>query len=241
MNEPSDRPDGAAVAEYTRIISLAVHEMRTPASVLGGYLKMLIAEPAELNDRQRHMLEEADKSCARLVSLLAELSDLGKLDAGTAILSVESIDLFHLIREVTADFQPPPDSDVNIESSGPATGAKVSGDRTRLRTAFASILRAVVREQPVGTTVVVDVARSEAGGRSSARVVVAPKPDIHSAVGAPQGVFNDRRAGLGLGLLIARRIIGRHGGEIWSPAPPEDRELPLGSRGAIIVTLPLER
>ncbi len=240
MSEPSDRPDATAVAEYTRIISLAVHEMRTPASVLGGYLKMLIAEPAGLSDRHRHMLEEADKSCARLVALLAELSDIGKLDAGTATLSVEPIDLFQLVRDVTADFQPPPDSDVSIEASGPATGAHVSGDRTRLRTAFASILRAVVREQPVATTVVVDVARSDAVGRPSARVVVAPKPDLHRAVGAPQAEFNDRRAGLGLGLLIASRIIGRHGGEIWSPAPPEDRELPLGSRGAIIVTLPLE-
>ena len=239
MNEPSDRPDAAAVAEYTRIISLAVHEMRTPASVLGGYLKMIIGNPEELSDRQRHMLEEADRSCARLVALLAELSDLGKLDAGTAALSVEPIDLFQLVHAVTAEFEPPADSEVRIESSGPATGAHTSGDRTRLRAAFDNILRAVVREQPVTTTVVVDVGWSDAGGRPSARVMVAPKPDLHRAVGAHHAAFNDRRAGLGLGLLIARRVIGHYGGEIWSPAPPEGQELPLGSRGAIGVSLPL--
>jgi len=185
------------------------------------------------------MLEEADKSCTRLVGLLAELSELGKLDAGTVALSVEPFDLFQLVQEVTADFQPPPDSEVSIEASGPATGARMSGDRTRLRTAFASILRAVVREQPVATTVVVDLARSDVRGRPGARVLVAPKSDLHRAVGAPRGGFNDRRAGLGLGLLIAGRVVGRHGGEIWSPAPPENEELPLGSRGAVGVRLPL--
>src|SRR5918912_1241470 len=52
---------------YPQLLSLAVHELRTPASVVGGYLRMLQrdTEPA-MSERQRRMIDEAEKSCQRL-------------------------------------------------------------------------------------------------------------------------------------------------------------------------------
>src|SRR5947207_2725150 len=68
---------------YPKLISLAVHELRTPASVVGGYLRMLQREgEAALSPRQLKMVDEAAKSCARIVALIAELGDIGKMDAG---------------------------------------------------------------------------------------------------------------------------------------------------------------
>jgi signal transduction histidine kinase len=47
---------------YLQLLGLAVHEFRTPASVVGGYLRMLQRDAAgELNDRQRKMIDEAEK------------------------------------------------------------------------------------------------------------------------------------------------------------------------------------
>ena len=69
-------------AQYPELLSLAVHEFRTPASVVGGYLRMLQRDSESFTDRQRKMIDEAEKSCARLVALIAELSDVSKLDAG---------------------------------------------------------------------------------------------------------------------------------------------------------------
>jgi len=40
---------------------------------------------------------------------------------------------------------------------------------------------------------------------------------------------------------MARRVIARHGGSIWSPATQDGQELPIGSRGAILVSLPLSK
>ncbi len=52
MTPPAIDPE--TVAEYTRLISLAVHEMRTPASVVAGYLRMLQgAATPPLGERQR--------------------------------------------------------------------------------------------------------------------------------------------------------------------------------------------
>ena len=67
------------IESYPKLLSLAVHELRTPASVVGGYLRMLQREQRRrLSERQRKMVEEAEKSCARIVALVAELSEVGQ-------------------------------------------------------------------------------------------------------------------------------------------------------------------
>ena len=92
----AEHDGGSSLREsYSRLLSLAVHEFRTPASVVGGYLRMLQRDANEqLSDRQRKMIDEAEKSCARLVSLISELSEISKLDSGTAPFKDEPIDLF---------------------------------------------------------------------------------------------------------------------------------------------------
>ena len=54
-------------ALFPRAMSLAVHELRTPVTVVAGYLRMLIREQGgPLNEKQKKMLEEAERSCARI-------------------------------------------------------------------------------------------------------------------------------------------------------------------------------
>ena len=72
----------ASEESYPKLISLAVHELRSPASVISGYLRMLQRDTdAPLNDRQRKMVEEAENR-GRLVALIAALSDRQDCDAG---------------------------------------------------------------------------------------------------------------------------------------------------------------
>lgn len=226
--------------DYARIISLAVHEMRTPASVVGGYLRMLLNDTtAPLDDRQRRMIAEADKACHRLVSLMAELSDVAKLDTGTAKLHTDRFDLFELVRETTQQIREGDERGLVLDVQGLSTGAPVEADRSRLRMAIDVVTRAVMREQPASTVIVVRTDRTRDHGRPYARLVIAPAPDVDRAAASSAGPFDEHRGGLGLGLPLARRLIAMVGGRIWSPAPPDGTELPLGSRGAIVILLPL--
>ncbi len=226
--------------EYTRLISLAVHEMRTPASVVGGYLRMVLNDATTpLEPRQRRMLEEAEKSCARMVALLTEFSDLGKLDAGLASIRTERFDIFELIRDVAGNVHEAEDREVRLELQGLTSGGLLEGDRTRLRSSLDFVMRAVMREQPTATVVVADAQRVTVDGTPQARLVVAPAPDLARSSGSAVSGFDDHRGGLGLGLPIARRVVARFGGAIWSPLPVDGTELPLGQRGAIVVRLPL--
>lgn len=238
MSHPTDA--NGQVAEYTHIISLAVHEMRSPASVVGGYLRMVLNDTgAPLEARQRRMLEEAEKACGRLVSMLSELSDLSKLDAGTASIRIERFDIFELVREAAANVHEAEDREVRLVPAGLASGGTLEGDRTRLRSSLELVMRAVLREQPASTTVNVSARRTVRDGVAVALIVVAPEADVERAAEAPIGSFDDGRGGVGLGLPIARRVIGRLGGHIWSPVPTDGTELPLGARGAIVVSIPL--
>ena len=54
---------------FPRVMSLAVHELRTPVTVVSGYLRMLLRDQAgPLTDKQRKMVEEADRSCTRSIA-----------------------------------------------------------------------------------------------------------------------------------------------------------------------------
>lgn len=235
-------PSTGDLTDYARIISLAVHEMRTPASVVGGYLRMLLNDStAPLDDRQRRMIEEADKACHRLVLLMAELSDVAKLDTGTAKLHTDRFDLFELVREATQQIREGDERGLVLDVQGLSSGAPVEADRSRLRTAIDVVTRAVMREQPASTVIVVRTDRTLDHGRPHARLVVAPAPDVDRATASNGGPFDEHRGGLGLGLPLARRLITLAGGRMWSPVPTNGAELPLGSRGAIVIVLPLRQ
>jgi signal transduction histidine kinase len=218
---------------YPMLISLAVHEFRTPASVVGGYLRMLQRD-SDLNERQRKMVDEAERSCARLVAIIAELSDIGKLDSGVLNLARQPLDLFALTAEVAEHVQEGKDREVNLVVRGTGSRAPVVGDVSRLRNAFDAIFRAILREAAGPRTIVADRRLVQHENSTSAVVVVAPEDSVAAAYDAKPGVFDERRGGLGLALPLARRVIAEHGGAVWSAAEPETL-----ARGSIVVRMPV--
>ncbi len=223
----------STVENYPPLLSLAVHEFRTPASVVGGYLRMLQKDP-ELNERQRKMIDEAEKSCARLVAIVAELSDIGKLDSGSIALSRKPLDFFSLVREVAELVHEGREREVHLVVRGEHAGAPILGDGTRLRQAVDAIFRAILREKAGPATIVAEQRIERRSGPASAVLVVADEDNVSAAYDAAAGVFDDKRGGLGLALPLARRVIQGHGGEISSPAAPEAL-----SRSAVVVRIPL--
>jgi signal transduction histidine kinase len=205
---------------YPRLISLAVHELRTPASVVSGYLRMLQRDTEEpLGARHRKLVDEAEKSCARLVTLLASLSEVAKLDEGGIPMAARNTDLFPLVAEVAEGVHEAADREVRLEVRGQSSGAAIAGDQDRLRSAFGAIFHAILREKPGPCTVVVDRRIVTEPDRNSALIVVADAAAVQAAYEAPAGRFDEKRGGVGLSLPLARRVIEAHRGRLWSPAP----------------------
>src|SRR5215204_2232196 len=132
--------DGPTDPRWHRLLGLAVHEFRTPVTVVAGYIRMLLKDRAgPLNDQQRRLLEEAEKSCGRLSGLIAEMSDLANLESGSATFNRSKIDIGPMLEEAVASLPPLPDREVTIELTNQAGQAIVMGDPTRLRTAFSAV------------------------------------------------------------------------------------------------------
>ena len=223
---------------YPELLSLAVHEFRTPASVVGGYLRMLQRDSESFTDRQRKMIDEAEKSCGRIVALIAELSDVSKLDAGLLTLSRQPLDVFALIGEVAEHVQEGKDREVRLEVRGESEGATIAGDGSRLRTAFEAVLRAILREKAGPCVVAADRRLDAKGGETSAVIVIAEDQSVQAAYDSTPGAFDEKRGGLGLALPLARRVVEGLGGRIWSPAKHEGSDDAL-ARAAILISFPV--
>jgi two-component system capsular synthesis sensor histidine kinase RcsC len=222
---------------YPELLSLAVHELRTPCSVVAGYLRLLQRDGADpITDQQRKMISEAEKSCARFIALIGELSDISKLDSGAIGLVSQPFDVFSLVAEVAEHVHEASDREVRLTPTGEPAGAPATGDPVRLRAAFQAIFRAIMREKIGPATVVAERRRDARDGRPSAIIVVADASDVQAVYDSSPVAFEEKRGGLGLALPLARRVIEGHGGRIWSPAPAvgDDR-----ARGSAVIMLPL--
>jgi signal transduction histidine kinase len=203
------------------LLSLGVHEFRTPVTVIAGYLRMLMsARTGTLTDIQRKMLEEMEKSTARLSGLIAEMSELSTLEAGGAIFNRGVVDLGALIEGELDSLPALPDRDVQVTVQNEAPGAGVHGDPVKLRGALHSLLVAHRRELVTSDELRVCVERTRQNGSPTLRVTIGGADRIDDLRQVPAGEltpFEEFRGGVGFTLPIARRIVAAHDGQLWSP------------------------
>jgi signal transduction histidine kinase len=216
---------------WPKLLSLAVHEFRTPITVVAGYLRMVLKERAgPISDQQRKLLEEAEKSCGRLSGLVAEMSDISGLEAGLLAFNRSPVDLTALLREVVSTIPDLPDRSVSIKLEAADTPVTIAGDFTRLRTAFVALVTALRREVVASDQLI--VRHTEIGTSSTSIISIGAAEQIDAVASAdPASLerFDEWRGGSGLSLAVARRVIAQHGGALFSP--------PGGGKAAALVVL----
>jgi len=222
---------------FSRAFSLAVHELRTPVTVTAGYLRMLLREQAgPLSDHQRKMLDEAERACGRVNALIAEMSELGKLEAGELTPPAAPFDLAALVTEVARNVHEGEDRGLKLDVRT-TERIHVTGDRPRLGAALQALMRATLRERGEPGVVAVHCSTTAGPGTTWALVTIGDDtaaPALADAARAPSPPpFDEWRGGLGLALPVGRRVIEAHGGAVWS-APDNPRagsalRLPLQS------------
>ena len=221
---------------WPKLLSLAVHEFRTPMTVVAGYIRMLLKDRAgPLSDQQRRLLEEAEKSCTRLSALLTEMSELGALEKGAATFNKSAVDLRALLREAAAGLPEIPEHHVAIDIATADGAATLQGDPVRLKTAVASLLHGLRRELVVSPRLLVRESIRRDGGRTVSWIAIGDEEQIGALASAqPEALatFDEWRGGCGLSLALARRVVNAHGGTVWAPAD--------GAKAAAIIMIPIE-
>jgi signal transduction histidine kinase len=200
-------------------MSLAVHELRTPVTVVCGYIRMVLKEHGgPLTEKQKKMLQEAERSCDRISALVAEMSDLGKLESHDLSVARQDVDLCALVAELASDMHEGEDRGVRLDVRVPNAPVTVTGDRARLSAAVTTLLHAALRERGEPGVIVAECSVLGAAPRWAV-LAVGDEDALPSLVDAGLGTpppFDEYRGGLGLALPVARRVVEALGGALWS-------------------------
>jgi len=197
-----------------------------------GYLRLLAKNTApNLTEPERKMIDEANKSCGRLLHIAQELSELAELSGEDPVRPWLPVPIFAACGEavrIAADSG----GAVSFSMDDRDKTACVEGHEGRLRQALGLLISVIGRERgATAMTVTGAISRTS----ESRAVLVFGEPadaaDLNAVVGSSGAAFDRWRGGTGLSLPIACRIIEAHRGALWA--------LPGGSRGACALALPL--
>lgn len=202
-------------------ISIASHQLRTPATGVKQYLGMLLEDMfGELTPPQRDIVNRAYESNERQLRIISDLLKVAQLDAGEILLHPVTADIselvHHIIRDMTAIFR---DRSQELEYRPSKAKAFASVDIETLRMVIENIVENASKYSEEDTRVVVSV--KQVGGEVQIRVAdqgVGIDPtdehflfDRFSRIDNP---LSKQVGGTGLGLYWSRRVVDLHGGQI---------------------------
>jgi signal transduction histidine kinase len=216
------------------------HELRTPLNAIIGFSQVLRKRMfGEINAKQEEYLDDILSSGHHLLSLINDVLDLSKVEAGQVELEVATFSLREALeRGVVMVREPAVKKGVRLSLVLAPDVDLVDGDERRLRQVVYNLLSNAVKFTPGGGCI--DVASSRVNGE--VRVTVTDTgpgiaPDDHERIFEEfqqTDVGVDQREGTGLGLALSKRLVELHGGRIWVESEPGE-----GSR--FVFTLPIEQ
>jgi len=198
------------------------HELRTPLNAVIGFSEVLLDRMfGELNPKQDEYLQDILTSGRHLLSLINDILDLAKIEAGRMELEVTDFHLpqaidnaITLVRERAARRA------ITLAVDVDSRLGEIKGDERKVKQVLLNLLSNAIKFTPEGGRV--DVQAALAGGVAEISVIdtgVGIAPEDHEAVFEEfRQVGTDyakKHEGTGLGLTLSRRFVELHGGRIW--------------------------
>jgi GAF domain-containing protein len=216
------------------------HELRTPLNAIIGFSEVLSERMfGELNEKQDEYLKDIHASGQHLLSLINDILDLSKIEAGRMELEVTDFDLpmaidnaLTLIRERAAR------RSIALNTAVDERVGQVQADERKIRQVLLNLLSNAIKFTPEGGRIHVE-ARSvnEAIEVSVTDTGVGIAPEDQEAVFEEfrqVGTAEKKVEGTGLGLALSRKFIELHGGKIWV-------ESQVGKGSTFTFTVPVRR
>lgn len=212
------------------------HELRTPLSAILGFSDLMRNEPRDGENATvpAEWIEHVHRGGQHLLSLVNDVLDLAKVEAGRMELRLETFDLSTAVAELVNGTQPLADrKDLTVHTDVPSM--TIVADRGRMRQILYNLVSNAIKFTPEGGTIRIHAEDLATGVRLSVTdtgIGIAPEdlPTIFDEF-HQVGRTVEREGGTGLGLALVQRLINAHGGRI-------DVDSTVGKGTTFTLTLP---
>jgi PAS domain S-box-containing protein len=202
-----------------QFLSTMSHELRTPLNAVLGFSDLLADERyGPLNEKQRRYIDHIHTGGKHLLTLISDILDLSKIEAGRMELAIENLGVRAAFGEVLSVMQPLADKKSHVLSSSAEAELAVRADSTRFKQILMNILGNAIKFTPSGGRI--ELAARLEGGKVRVEVRdngpgIAPEEQrrIFEAFYRLQG-SGKKTEGTGLGLAITQRLVELQGGEL---------------------------
>jgi signal transduction histidine kinase len=229
FNEIQDKTQQLEIANRHKSEFLAnmSHELRTPLNAVIGFSEVLLERMfGEVNPKQEEYLTDILSSGKHLLSLINDILDLSKIEAGRMELEAQPFDLpgaldnaLTLIRERAARHG------LKLEVTVDPRLGEVKGEERKVKQVLLNLLSNAVKFTPEGGKI--SIAAHLKDGMAEVSVA---DTGVGIAQEDQEAIFEEfrqvgtdyarKREGTGLGLALARRLVELHGGKLWVQSEP---------------------
>jgi signal transduction histidine kinase len=199
------------------------HEIRTPLTIIKG-LASLLRRTSQPNDQQASVLSQLEEAADRLTGIVESLVTQAEMRRGDFVLETHECDLSAVVRE-GAEAAARRYPDIELELAVPAVLPAVA-DARGIREVVRQVVDNACRYSRSEGTVTVKASRGPEGinVHVTDRGLGVHRGQIAASFGGPftpgEEVMTKERAGLGLGLHLARNLVALHGGILWAEPLP---------------------
>ncbi|MGX6603102.1 ATP-binding protein [Micromonosporaceae bacterium Da 78-11] len=210
------------------LVALVSHELRNPLAAIRSYSETLLEDP-DLTAEQHHLAEVIDRRSGHMQSLVDDLLDVARMEAGQLQIDPKPLSATRLIRDVLQAQQPAADAKALTVTLEAPRHLAMQADPVRIRQVLDNLVANAVKYTPAGGTVTI-AARPPADPAGQVVVTI-----TDNGIGIPadelphlfERFFRASNAvargitGTGLGLAITKAIVDAHGGTLTA-APAAD-------------------
>ena len=211
----------AASRHKSEFLANMSHELRTPLNAISGFSQVLRKQLfGEINEKQSEYLDDILGSARHLQSLIDDVLDLSKVEAGQIDLQVAPFSLPEALeRGVVIVRERATRGGVRVSLSSEPGVETVIGDERRIVQVIFNLLSNAVKFTPAGGTV--DVAAVQRDGEVRVSVtdtgpgIAREDQDRIFEEFQQADAGKEHSEGTGLGLALSKRLVELHGGRIW--------------------------
>lgn len=196
------------------------HDLRSPLTVILGPLNSILGQEASLSPRNRQYLQLALSGAARLDSMVNDLLDLARIDAGLGSIAPQRVDATGLLGDLVEAVRPwAAQNGIAVVFDGPGRPVYARIDADKIERVAMNLLSNAFKYSAAGTQVAVRLRSGEDGlwievADQGAGIAPEDLERIFVRFTRGRGQEAGRTRGAGLGLAVVREFVDLHGGRV---------------------------